>query len=128
MTHYADTHPRARKPHSCDMCRRTIRTGETYRRSAGMDGTSAWTWIECAHCEPFARFAYSSRGWDEGYDETLLIDFEPVDVAQARVLAQYRRRWQRRDGGLCPVPELIIREDKYGFGRPVDIKPGAEAA
>ena len=51
MDHYTDSHPRARKLHICDTCGRTIQAREIYRRGAGMDGATAWTWKECAHCE-----------------------------------------------------------------------------
>jgi RNase P subunit RPR2 len=124
MTFYTDKHPTARKSHFCQMCRRTIRPGEKYRRSAGMDGSSAWTWIECAHCEAFVTVAYRRSWMDEGYDEDLLRDFEPQDVGEARVRAQFRRRWQDRAGDLYAVPEIQWTEDKYGFGHPTAIRPG----
>ena len=56
MTHWARTNPKARKEHRCEVCSRTIKPGETYSRGAGMDGSTAWSWIECAHCEQFAHY------------------------------------------------------------------------
>lgn len=127
MTFFAESHPKARKSHRCHMCYRQIEPGEVYRRSAGMDGSSAWTWIECAHCEAFVRVAYRRSWSDDGYDETLLIDFEPHTVAEARVRAQHRRKWRRLDGSLYPVPAVEWAEDKYGFRHPVALTTGAAA-
>lgn len=125
--HYADSHPVARKRHICDMCSRSIEPAEKYRRSAGMDGSSAWTWRECAHCEAFARLAYRRSWHDDGYGPDLFGEFEPMTVAEARVWAQWRRRWRRLDGSLYPVPSLTITEDQYGFGWPTTIAPGYAA-
>ena len=126
MTHFTHTTPTARKAHRCMMCWRLIEPGETYRRGAGMDGATAWTWIECAHCAEFVRVAYRRYG-DAGYDETLLIDFQPDNMAEARVRAQHRRKWRRLDGSLYPVPAVTITEDMYGFRHPTAIAPGGEA-
>ena len=123
MTHWTHTTPKARKAHRCQMCYRTISTGETYRRGAGMDGSTAWSFIECLHCAAFVRVAYARWG-DEGYDESLLIDFDPADIAEARVRAQWRRKWRRQDGTLYPPPVVTMHQDRFGFGHPVGIKPG----
>ena len=127
MTHFHDTEPVARNSHTCDMCHRTIRPGEKYRRSAGMDGSSAWTWKECAHCAALATVAWRRSHLDEGYNEDLFADFEPWSVAEARVRAQVRRRWTRRDGSLYPVPVVEWAEDKHGFRWPTTIAPGSVA-
>lgn len=124
MTHYTHATPKARKPHRCMMCYRTIDPGETYRRGAGMDGSTAWTWIECGHCAEFVRVAFR-RSWDdESYGDDLFIDFEPLDIAEARVRAQWRRKWRRLDGTLYPLPLVGQYEDKHGFRYPVSIAPG----
>lgn len=89
-----------------------------------MDGT-AWTFIECAHCAAFIRVAYRRSWMDEGYDEDLLRDFAPDNIQEARVWAQYRRRWQRADGSLFPIPTVVFHEDRHGFAWPVAIEAGA---
>ncbi len=123
MTFYQHTNPRARKQHRCEMCGRTIQPGEVYRRGFGADG-NAWTWKECAHCEQLVRVAFP-RSWnDESYGDDLFNDFEPQSIAEARVRAQHRRRWQRLDGTLYPIPNVIESEDRYGFGREDSIEPG----
>lgn len=128
MSHFAHSTPVARKPHRCQMCTRIIEPGETYRRSAGMDGSTAWTWKECAHCAAFVRVAYRRSWMDEGYDDDLLADFVPESVTEARVRAQYRRRWRGRDGGLYPIPDVQWAEDKDGFRYPIGIVPGVLVA
>lgn len=125
MTHYVDTRPKARKPQRCMMCNRTIDPGENYRRGAGMDGSTAWTWIECGHCAEFVRVAFS-RSWDDdSYGEDLFVDFEPQGIPEARIRAQWRRGWRRLDGSLYPLPDVTQAEDKYGFRHAVSIGPGA---
>lgn len=123
-TYWHSTTPRARKAHRCCLCSRTIEPGETYRRGAGMGDGTAWTWIECGHCNEFVRVAYRRSWMDDGYDQELLIDFEPNDVAEARIRAQWRRKWRRIDGTLYPLPVVTVTQDKYGFGHPTAIEPG----
>lgn len=109
------------------MCSRTINPGEVYHRSAGMDGATAWTWIECGHCAEFVRVAYPRSWSDDGYDAEIFAEFVPRDVAEARVRAQWRRKWRRLNGTLYPIPVVTIAEDKYGFGHAVAIAPGVAA-
>lgn len=108
---YVNTHPTARKPHRCMMCRRSIDPGEQYRRGAGMDGSTAWTWIECAHCSALAGYLTSQDDYyDDGYDWTMLADWEPASVEHLRIKAlAVRRQWRRTDGTLYPVP--VIERD-----------------
>ena len=123
MTHWDVRHPKARKTHRCQMCHRQIKSGEVYKRGAGMGGGTAWTWRECAHCEALVRVAFR-RWFDDEYDAGMLDEFEPNDIAEARVRAQYRRSWRRLDGTLYPIPHVIEREDRHGFVWPVAIQPG----
>ncbi len=125
--HWTSTHPKARVSHRCVMCGRTVHPGETYLRTAAMGEGTAWTWKECVHCAAFVQYAYGISWHEDSYGEELLIEFEPKTVAQARVRAQHRRQWRRRDGSLYPVPHVVTREDSHGFGRRVDILPGDPA-
>lgn len=122
-THSTHLHPRARKPHRCDMCRRWIRAGETYRRSAGMDGSTAWTWKECAHCEALIPLVTQAIDpWGEEYDATTFVwDWDPTTVAHLRLKVLYLRQWTDRDGNLYPVPERVYHQDDTGWSRLVDV-------
>ena len=114
MTHFHTEHPIARKPHLCEMCGRRIDPGEKYRRGSGMDGATAWTWIECAHCAALA--AYIGRiddYYDEGYGFDLFHEWEPETVEHLRIKAlATRRRWRRADGSLYPVPVVAWTDDR----------------
>lgn len=124
--HYHRENRKARKPHRCDMCFRTIGPGETYLRGAGMDGT-AWTWKECAHCEVLASWVVQSLGLDE-YGEENLINWDPETTGEMRIKVQHRRQWKRRDGDLYPVPQKVMQrrrfEGGYEFEFLTRIEPG----
>ena len=121
VTHYVSTKPKARKRHFCDLCNRVIQPGEEYRRSAGMDGSTAWTWRECAHCAQLIAVVWRETYSDDGYDSMTVDDWEPRTIAALRVKVLWRRKWARADGSLHPVPVVTWLEDKYGFGHPVDV-------
>lgn len=103
MTHWISETRRARKAHRCDTCGRQITPGEHYRHGAGMDGSTAWSWAECAHCRVLAAFVMDLYDLDE-YDWTSVAEWDPADLGEFRVKAQWRRQWRRVDGGLYPVP------------------------
>jgi hypothetical protein len=102
MTFWTDSWPVARKPHRCELCNRTIRPGEKYRRGVGMDGT-VWTFKECRHCRAVMDLA-DPTGGDCEYFPDVLGEWEPQSVTEARWRAQWRRQWTRRDGALYPLP------------------------
>lgn len=116
MTHYATTTPTARREHRCILCGRTIRPGEKYLRGAGMDGSSAWTWKECAHCDAIRDLARCDAGDDE-YGDELIAEWEPGTLAYMRLKAMWRRKWTRGDGTLYPVPRKVMRHDAEVQGR-----------
>lgn len=123
MTFYASSEPRARKPHRCQTCGRTIRPGETYRRGAGMDGSSAWTFKECVHCTAVVTYVLHLWGVDE-YDDDLLPDWDPETIEHMRIKAQWRRRWTRMDGDLYPTPRIEWHTDDSGFPRSLSLHAG----
>lgn len=129
MTTFIWTKPTARKWHTCEMCRRTIRPGEMYHRMAGLDG-QAWTRKECAHCRPLVDLIVQRHGYDE-YDDDLIDGWDPDGIPEARVWVQWKRKWTRRDGCLYPVPVLVTEEITYPKGwtvtRLVSIKPGEDS-
>lgn len=122
MTTVITTHPKARKIHYCEMCRRVISPGEQYSSSRNLGGGTAFTWKECAHCT--ALIAYVLRLWgDDWYDANFLLDWEPTTLDHLRLKAlAIRRQWRHRDGSLYPVPELIWHTDAHGFGYVVNVR------
>lgn len=119
MAEFINSRPKARKPHVCQMCGRTIRPGELYRRGVGLDDGTAWTWKECLHCEQLVRYVNE----DESYDDDLINEWAPETIGHARLRAQYRRKWQRFDGSLYPLPRTIWHEDRHGFRHAVNVEP-----
>jgi len=115
---YTDTHPKARTEHRCDLCARMIQSGETYRRGVAMDGGTAWTWRECAHCEVLLQWLMridALWGADEGYNSDSVLEWEPDNLSDLRLKACWRRQWTRRDGSLMPAPAKTIRETSDGW-------------
>lgn len=123
MTFYKCAERTARKSHRCMLCARQISPGERYMHGAGMDGATAWTWAECAHCDALRSYVYA-RHWDDHYDEELIAEWEPETVAHLRIKAMWNRRWRRTDGTLMPVPEPVRTFDSNGFGHVADIRLG----
>jgi hypothetical protein len=122
---YHHTHPKARQPHHCWMCGRTIRPGETYMRGAALDGGTAWTWKECAHCERLVTFI-NSIAYEDEYGEDLVIEWEPATIAEARVRAQWKRRWTTLAGDLYPVPVILKHTNDSGFVHFDGVEPGVQ--
>lgn len=100
----AVSHPKARKPHRCDVCFRTIGPGEKYDRRAGCwDGTFG-VWKECPHCVALIQ-VYDIEGWDDyapGNDD--VSQWEPETIPGLRAMVHWRKRWRRADGTLYPIP------------------------
>jgi len=102
--------PVARKSHTCELCRRTIRPGERYQAQHNVYDGHAYTWKGCAHCQAYAAVIWADNdGWldDAGLDWMSASDYEPDTLWKLRLKAQYRRQWTRADGSLMPVPRLI---------------------
>ena len=86
----------------------------------------------CTHCRVVCDWYWTN--WDIGYgdDYDLANWLEANSIAEARVIAQFRRRWRRRDGGLYPVPVLVTETRSPRFGRgqfrvTTGIRPGDAA-
>lgn len=117
---FNDTRPvRARKPHRCVECARTIEPGEVYYRTAAKWEGDFFTVKTCAHCH-IARHWFWSRpgsGWLEwtyegqfaaGEWEEFLLDRRLQDPAEQafgwRLIVGHRRQWRRKDGSLWALP------------------------
>lgn len=112
---------RARKPHRCSECRRTIAKGETYQETSGLwdGGWETFRW--CIHCVESCKiintslkdfcFCYGSL-WEAttnvGSDSYNWIDRHydrswPPGVA--RLIVSARRKWTYRRG--CKIGQLV---------------------
>jgi hypothetical protein len=59
---YSRTHPRARKAHRCEECRRVILPGERYARHSQKWEGDVSSWPTCAQCDAWSSaFARASR-------------------------------------------------------------------
>lgn len=100
--------PTARKAHRCHLCHRVIAPGETYERQENVFDGRFYLWKGCAHCKALMSLRTEIRevveDWDEGWTDDVLCDWQPATVWEARLRAQYRRRWTRLDGSLYPLP------------------------
>jgi hypothetical protein len=94
---------KARKPHGCEFCLRTIGPGERYMRGKGF-GDHVWSWAECGHCEAFRVLADVVDGWDEDYDRDTFACMEPRDEVERLWLAQWANQWRDDAGVLVAVP------------------------
>lgn len=95
------TKPKARKPHQCDECGRTIEKGETYLRQDNVFEGQRYSWIVCAQCRLVGNILVEMEGHD-AYDfilqEWLADEFPAVHEL-------FRAKWLR-DGALIPDDEI----------------------
>lgn len=86
------------------MCNRRIDPGEKYMRGAGFDGSTAWSWKECGHCEAIQSMYDVS--WDGEYSYETFDGWaeSPRDLQELRHVAGWRMRWRTRSGALLPIP------------------------
>lgn len=99
----------ARKEHRCSLCGRMIRVGEQYGRQTNIGDDGLHVWKECGHCRVLANLLDLIDCCDEdGYTSETVLEFDPETVAEARLLALFRKKWTRRDGTLYPHPERIV--------------------
>lgn len=117
MTILTDESRKARKPHGCDSCDRTIRPGEQYHyQFTGGTSPEAGVWRWCTHCLWAIDYLVRvddldpNEGIDvhEGLRELALASSGPGWLKQARLYAWLRRRWLRADG--TPIPLDLIKE------------------
>ncbi len=101
MSEYTDTHPTARKRHSCETCGWSIRPGERYRRGVGFDGGTAWTWKECLWCER-AGAAYCRDHHDDEYNTDSIAEW--LFAEHPATYTAMRAGWRYPDGERLPLP------------------------
>lgn len=104
-----DSKPKARVEHRCGLCNRVIGVGETYHRARIVGDDGPYVFKKCAHCSATLRLYFDEIVWEpsEGYCDEDFHNWEPSTIHGARLRAQYRRKWRRRDGTLYPVPTAL---------------------
>lgn len=102
------TWPKARITHTCGSCNRNITPGESYRRTCSIFDGRKYTWKDCAHCVSFIA-ACDLWEWagDFGLGPDEIECYEPSDIFGARCYVMWRRKWQRTDGTLYPIPAEV---------------------
>jgi len=97
------TNPRARTPHKCGECQRTIHPGEQYEKTVGVFDGSFDTYITCEQCR-------SVRDWLSKVCSGWIYSMVEEDISEhfragygmwlGRAAVGMRRFWRRRDGSL----------------------------
>ena len=109
---YAERMRRARKPHRCCECSRTIAVGEEHEYATGKNDGVFWDYRTCAECREI-RQAYCCDSWlfgqlwesmreqmFWGWDEMKMLDCLAkltTDAATAKVRAEYAEFCKDRD-------------------------------
>lgn len=110
---------KARKPHQCEECQRTIDPGERYEKHAGSWEGNFFTWVSCGHCgdarEFIGRIDY--QFWEGGYGgvgewfahqlwREYILTFEE-GLRSIRLSRQFANGWRDQFGALIPLPAPI---------------------
>lgn len=99
----SDTKPRARKPHKCGECCRTIAVGETYEKTVGVYDGRFDTYVTCMHCVAVREWLSKvCSGWIYTMvEEDLREHFrEGYGFWLGRAAIGMKREWRKRDGSL----------------------------
>lgn len=117
---------KARKPHTCEECWRTIDAGETYHRTAGSWEGDFFTIKACAHCNVFRKYIdQADDGYFEGYFggasawvENVYWNYADLPgttfeqrLALYRMARYFQGRWRDRNGDLRPVPSDLSQQE-----------------
>lgn len=110
---YRESHPKARKPHKCEECRRDIHPGEVYQNVAGKWEGDVSEHKMCRHCRRAADLlvqecdGYVLGGVKEDLQEHVGEREYSWGRAAARLLVGMDRKWMRFDGkGLMDLPVI----------------------
>jgi hypothetical protein len=117
---YDCTAQKARKPHRCSECWRTIAKGESYERHSGLWDGSWETFRWCQHCsaackvltEEIEDFCFCFGSLYEAVSDKFCYGHFP-NMAVGRVVAGAYRKWTHRRGHqagqLMAVPVMMTR-------------------
>lgn len=101
--------PKARKPHECTQCGRTVEVGEVYYRPSGVFDGRVYSLVVCLQCEAFAKALKTVGFEDDEGNYAWLPELDAGEVAYcgfAREYELYRARWRNLDGELVVTRQL----------------------
>ena len=99
---------KARKDHRCNECYRTINKGELYEYFYGIGEGGLFTNKTCSHCQVAVSWlnaecdGYVFESVREDILEHVREGIYGYDLA--RLYVGMRRRWQKKNGELMPIP------------------------
>lgn len=116
---------RARRPHRCCECSRTIMPGEVYERTKALYEGRFDTYHACAHCVPAKAWLSDNCGgyvfmgvWEDIAEHVQ--EYRRLTFPLGRLLVASRRGWQRFDKtglmAVLPVPPTL---EQVGLEDPV---------
>lgn len=112
----SDERPRAKKPHRCGECHRTIEPGEHYERVTGLWEGELVTHKTCLQCCSVREWlANVCSGWvySEVAEELLEHFYEGYGMWLGRAVVSMQNQWRKRDGSLMlpmDLPDRLIPE------------------
>jgi hypothetical protein len=107
---WTESTAKARKPHQCCECGRTIQPGEIYHKVFGVQDRDPFSGKWCAHCDVAKNWLWKNCGGSllSGVEEDIhehVHEYRRMDLARLDV--GMRRLWKRFKGdGLLPIPRL----------------------
>lgn len=102
---------KARKPHTCGECDRTIEPGEKYVNAAWLYDGSWSNDCMCWHCRESAQWLYHNCGgyvWNAVYDDIdeHVSEYPELAFGLTRLKVGIRRKWRFRSGKMMPLPRI----------------------
>lgn len=111
VTMLGESNPKARKPHKCAECGRTIEPGETYRLERFVFDGKMSAHKTCSHCLAARNWLGAEcGGWIFGgvaNDLREHVQEGGYGMDLARMAVAIDHGWARRDGSLRPVPQPL---------------------
>ncbi len=104
---------RARKPHQCTECGRTIEVGEQYQYDFQVYDGSPGTWHTCQHCRVAQQWLIRECGgyliegtWEDIQEH--ITEYPKLKRPLGRLLASRDKKWRMPDGTLMPLPGVLF--------------------
>lgn len=93
MEFYNERHPRARKVHTCEACRREIRPGEVYCRQTGTWEGDFFSRAWCSDCELVMSYFFDRLAAED------VFDYDEVEYAMQEEICYSceHSQWKKND-------------------------------